>query len=141
LQGYRRALDKHRIKYREDRVVHAGHDDRTGYAAMRTLLTQKSLPDGVFCFNDPVAVGAMRAILGAGLAIPKDVAIVGVANMLYADLLTIPLSTVDQDTTGIGSRAAHRLLECMADKRQTPAPSELFIEPKLIVRASSQRGP
>jgi LacI family transcriptional regulator, galactose operon repressor len=140
LRGYRRALDKHGLRYRADRVVDAGDDDRTGYAAMRALLTQKTLPDGVFCFNDPIAVGAMRAVLGAGLAIPRDVAMVGVANMHYAELLTIPLSTVDQDTARIGTGAAHRLLEGMPGKRRRAAPAELFIEPRLIVRASSRRG-
>jgi LacI family transcriptional regulator len=139
LQGYRRALDKHGVKYRADRVVDAGDDDRTGYAAMRALLAQKPLPDGVFCFNDPIAVGAMRAVLGAGLAIPGDVAMVGVANMHYAELLTVPLSTVDQDTARIGTGAAHRLLEGMPAKRRRAVAAELFIEPRLIVRASSQR--
>jgi LacI family transcriptional regulator len=95
-------LEQHRIGPKEEWVVEAGHDDVAGYAAMQVLLALKPRPDAVFCFNDPVAVGAMRAILEAGLAIPNDVALVGVANMHFSDLLTVPLSTVDQGTMAIG---------------------------------------
>jgi LacI family transcriptional regulator len=92
----------------------------------------------VFCFNDPVAVGAMRAILEAGLSIPQDVAIVGVANMHYSDILRIPLSTVDQGTTQMGEQAAALLLASMASNNPLP-PRQLIVPPRLIVRASSQR--
>ena len=137
-RGYRRALEQHGIAYREDWTVEAGHDDASGYAAMQALLTLKPRPDAVFCFNDPVAVGAMRAVLEAGLAVPGDVALIGVANMHYSDLLTVPLSTVDQGTETVGQEAARRLLQCMAAKRKLPA-EERLVPPRLIARASSLR--
>src|SRR5882757_44359 len=108
-RGYRSALGKYRIELREDLIIEAGHDDAAGYRAMRELLARDSRPDGVFCFNDPVAVGAMRAIFEAGLTIPDDIAIVGAANMHYSDVLRVPLSTVDQGTAAIGEQAAQLL--------------------------------
>jgi LacI family transcriptional regulator len=53
---------------------------------MRILLQQNPIPDGVVCFNDPVAIGAMRAVLHSGLRVPEDVAIVGAGNIHYSDL-------------------------------------------------------
>ena len=73
---------------------------------MQRLLALTPRPDGVFCFNDPVAIGAMRAILELGLSIPDDIAVVGVANMHNSDMLRIPLSTVDQGTPTVGEQAA-----------------------------------
>jgi DNA-binding LacI/PurR family transcriptional regulator len=35
------------------------------------LLKQRSRPDGVFCYNDPLAIGAMTAILEAGLVFQR----------------------------------------------------------------------
>jgi LacI family transcriptional regulator len=138
LRGYRRALAKHHLAASAELILDAGHEDASGYQAMRQLLKERPRPDGVFCFNDPVAVGAMRAILEAGLSIPQDVAIVGVANMHYSDILRIPLSTVDQGTTQMGEQAAALLLASMASNNPLP-PRQLIVPPRLIVRASSQR--
>jgi LacI family transcriptional regulator len=139
-RGYRRALEQHRIALHEEWVIEAGHDDAAGYRAMQMLLALRPRPDAVFCFNDPVAVGALRAILEAGLSVPRDVALVGVANMHYSDLLTVPLSTVDQGTTTVGQKAAQRLLQCMSAGRRLP-PEELLVPPKLIARVSSLKKP
>ena len=136
LQGYRDALGKQHAGL----VVDAGHDDASGYGAMKTLLAGlgKARPDGVFCFNDPVAIGAMRACLEAGLRVPDDVAFVGVANMRFSDWLTVPLTTIDQHTAAIGEQATRQLLDCMAGGASPPAPVPLMA-PELIVRASSLR--
>ena len=138
VSGYRRALDKHRLKAGAEYVLEAGHNDASGYAAMQQLLALRVRPDGVCCFNDPVAIGAMRAILDAGLSIPADIAVIGVANMHYSDFLKVPLSTIDQGTTTMGRHAATVLLGCMTSKKP-PAPREIIVPLRLIVRASSQR--
>jgi LacI family transcriptional regulator len=139
-RGYNRALKRHRLKMREELVVEAGHDDAAGFSAMKRLLALRQPPDGVFCFNDPVAVGAMKAILEAGLRIPEDIALLGVANMHYSDMLAVPLSTIDQGTGEMGRQAARKLLACMEMKKR-PARESVLIAPKLIARASSLRKP
>ena len=55
---------------------------------MQQLLKGRPRPDGVFCFNDPVAVGAVRAILESGLSIPEDIAIVGAATALCGSVMS-----------------------------------------------------
>ena len=138
LRGYRRALDKQGLPARAELVQEAGHDDASGYQAMKRLLSMGRPPDGVFCFNDPVAIGAMRAILEAGLSIPHDIAIVGTANMHSSDMFRVPLSTVDQGTATMGEEAARLLLASMAAKKPL-APRKVIVPPRLIVRASSLR--
>ena len=138
LRGYRRALDQHRLKIRDELIADAGHGDAAGYQAMQRLLTLNPRPDGIFCFNDPVAVGAMRAILEAGLSIPEDIAVVGVANMHNSDMLRIPLSTVDQGTPTVGEQAGLLLLANMTAKKRPPS-RQIIVPPRLIIRASSQR--
>jgi len=138
LRGYRRALQKHRLAVQDDLILDGGHEDASGYRAMQRSLSLRPRPDGVFCFNDPVAIGAMRAILEAGLSIPHDIAVIGAANIHYSDILRIPLSTVDQGTMLMGTQAARVLLACMAAKKTLP-PRQIIIPPRLVVRASSQR--
>ena len=75
-----------------------GDDAReaSGYTAMQRLLALAAPPDGVFCYNDPTAMGAMKAVLETGLRVPEDVALAGCGNVAYADFLRVPLTSVDQ---------------------------------------------
>ena len=68
MQGYRSALAKRGLPFYPGYVVDAGYQDDSGHEAMLKLLKKKPVPDGVFCYNDPVAIGAMRAISEAGPA-------------------------------------------------------------------------
>ena len=138
LNGYLIALKKHKIKARANYVVDAGFQDHTGYEAMKQLLHVNPLPDGVFCYNDPVAIGAMKALLEAGLRVPEDVAVVGAGNVHYSDALAVPLTTIDQKTREIGARAAGLLLEQIESKRPPRAATILFV-PELVPRKSKQR--
>ena len=77
-------------------------------------------PDGVFCYNDPVAAGAIKAALELGMRVPEDIAIIGAGNVHYSDLLRVPLSTVDQSSSTIGEKAAELLAERMESKKPLP---------------------
>ncbi len=112
--------------------------DTAGYHGMKKLLQLNPRPDGVFCLNDPVAMGAMRAIGEAGLRIPADVAIVGCGNVHYDDLLTVPLTSIDQDSHNLGASAA-KLAMSMIKRKREGAPKSLMMQAKLVVRASSRR--
>jgi len=138
LAGYRHALQKHDLPLLPCYVVGARYVDSTGYTAMRKLLRQEPIPDGVFCYNDPVAIGAIKAISEAGLRIPNDIAVVGAGNVHYSDMLAVPLTTVDQCTGQIGKQAAELLMEQIGAKRK-PRIKKIVITPKLVVRQSSRR--
>jgi len=138
MQGYRSALAKGGLEFFPGYVLDAGYQDDTGHEAMLKLLRKEPVPDGVFCYNDPVAVGAMRAISESGLRVPEDIAVVGAGNVHYSDFLAVPLTTVDQGTSEIGKRAANLLLERIAAKRSL-RPRKVLIVPKLVVRKSTSR--
>jgi LacI family transcriptional regulator len=112
--------------------------DASGYEAMRRLLALAPAPDGVFCYNDPTAMGAMKAVLEAGLRVPEDVAIAGCGNVAYADFLRVPLTSVDQQSDAIGDRAA-RLALALMESGSPSRPRTVLLQPKLVVRASTQR--
>jgi LacI family transcriptional regulator len=138
LQGYRKALSDEHLRMPAAYVEDGGHGDQTGYEGMRRLLRASPMPDGVFCYNDLVAIGAMKAILEANLRVPQDICVVGAGNVQYSDLLAVPLTTVDQGTCQIGARAAELLLERIMMKRST-RPKKILISPRLIERESTRR--
>jgi LacI family transcriptional regulator len=140
LEGYRRALAGHGLRPLSTYIVAGGHGDDTGYKGMRHLLGVRPPPDGVFCYNDPVAIGAMKAILEAGLNLPRDIAVVGAGNVHYSDVLAVPLTTIDQGTCQMGVLAAELLIERIASKRSMRA-KKILIPPRLVERESTKREP
>src|SRR6185437_11320844 len=80
LKGYREALAAAQISPPESYVVYA-RDDATGYDAARMLLALKPRPDAIFGYNDPTAAGAMKAVLEAGIEIPREIKVIGVGNV------------------------------------------------------------
>jgi LacI family transcriptional regulator, galactose operon repressor len=138
LTGYRKALKKHGLDYCPKYVVNGSYEDSRGYEAMKQLLKAETMPDGVFCYNDPVAIGAINAIREVGLRVPEDIAVVGAGNVHYSDVLAVPLTTVDQGTQEIGRQAADLLLRQIVGPRLL-RPSRILIEPKLVIRESTNR--
>lgn len=140
--GYRRTLEKHGMTPGPEYVVTLEHGDRAvdeaGYDSMKQLLALPVRPDGVFCHNDPAAMGAMRAIFEAGLRIPEDIAVVGCGNVHYGKFLRVPITSVDQSSQSIGEQAGVLALSMIESKGQV-APRSILIEPKLVVRESSRR--
>ncbi|MFZ0302182.1 MAG: LacI family DNA-binding transcriptional regulator [Terracidiphilus sp.] len=134
---------------RRGRVIHShfvisveSGDERgeeCGYAAMHKLLALKSRPDAVFCYNDVIAAGAQRAVLEAGLAIPGEIALIGVSNLSGLsgwNTLQVPLSTIDQDVPGLAAEATQQILE-LQDANTKAVPRRTFIPLKLVVRDST----
>ncbi len=136
LAGYRKALSRHRLEAPDGYVVTGGYSEVAGHDAMGLLLALDPRPDGVFCFNDPTAAGAIRAILDAGLAVPNDVAVVGSGNVHYSDFFRVPLSTIDQSSALIGVKAAELILGLIASKRPR-RPKTVLLPPKIVVRDSA----
>ncbi len=141
-EGYKQALQRRGLPFTDSLVVSRSTVDidseKMGAEAMRLLLKQRPRPDGVFVYNDPLAIGAMQAILDAGLRIPDDIAVIGCGNLHYDPFLRVPLSSVDQNSQGIGERTAEVLLGILGAKIR-PQPRSIILEPSLAIRASSMR--
>lgn len=106
-----------------------------GYRAARTLLAARPDVDGLICYNDLVATGALRACAELGWRVPEDVALTGADDILLASLVTPALTTLRVDRQALGAAAVHLLLDQLhgaADAGQT----QVF-QPELIIRASA----
>lgn len=110
-----------------------------GEQAMTQLLDQKSPPDAVFCFTDPLALGALRAIHRRGLRVPEDVAVVGFDDSPYGRIAMPSLTTISPDKQSIAELAID-LLEHQVESRRRPMPREILVDFKLVVRESTTPG-
>lgn len=142
LRGYREALAEHNLIAPSDYVLRRDHSDDkgdlAGYEGMKALLDLTPRPDGVFCCNDPMAMGAMEAALDSGVRVPEDLCIIGCGNVKYARMLRVPLSSVDQNSEGLGEQAASLALE-LAKTRSSLRPKSVLLTPTLVERESTMR--
>ncbi|MFC1805705.1 substrate-binding domain-containing protein [Planctomycetota bacterium] len=95
-------------------------------------------PAGIACASDLSARMVAQAALDKGLRIPDDVGIVGAGNdPLYCNWPPCPLTSIDFDYEAVGRRAA-RLLDHLIDGGVPPT-RNIYIEPRLVPRASTDR--
>lgn len=108
-----------------------------GAAAAVSLLTHPDgPPDAIFCYNDLLAIGAIRSILAAGLRVPEDIAIVGFDDIEAGRFHTPSLTTVAPDKPAIARLAIERMLTRLGDDADEE-PVELWAGHELIIRESS----
>jgi LacI family transcriptional regulator len=88
----------------------------------------------LFCFNDLVAVGAMKACAQLGLRVPEDVAIIGYDDIPMASLVTPALTTVHIPRYEIGRLAGEMLLAKIEGK---PVKDQIVLPVELALRASA----
>lgn len=109
-----------------------------GAAAMNRLLAQHRRPDAVFCFNDLLALGAIRAAHDHGLRVPQDIAVIGFDGIEEGAFSTPTLSTVTPDKRQI-AEAALDLLASRTDDADGP-PRTVTVAHELAVRDSTGTG-
>jgi DNA-binding LacI/PurR family transcriptional regulator len=108
--GYRRALRRAGLAPAPGHLLPAPrHRHADGYRAARTLLARPDRPDAIFCYSDPLAIGAMRAAFDVGLRVPADVAVIGMGDIEEGRYSRPTLSTVSVDTGFLAREAVARL--------------------------------
>lgn len=114
-QGYLDALAKAGIRLNEDYVIDTHLTSPDGYDSMTTLIERGNLPTAIFCGNDTVALGVMKALGERGISIPDDISIIGFDNIETAAYTQPALTTISVPTKELGRMA----VKIMLDKLET----------------------
>ena len=135
-QGYRETLEAAGLACDKRLVVPTPlfHRDN-GAEAMARLLALAKPPDAVFCYNDLLAVGALRTLLRAGVRVPEDVAVVGFDDIEEGRYLTPALTTISPDKQAIASLAVKQLFKRLDGDAGRPVDFEVPF--RLAVREST----
>jgi DNA-binding LacI/PurR family transcriptional regulator len=132
--GYEQAIAAAGLPVRHDLTREVGaYVRRDGARAMASLLDDDL--DGVFCFNDQLALGALRTLIRRGVRVPDDVAVIGVDDIEDGRYSTPSLSTIAPDKAAV-ARQAVRLLH---DRLEEPSASsqEVSVGFRLVPREST----
>jgi DNA-binding LacI/PurR family transcriptional regulator len=130
------------LKIERELTVQINIDESTpqlGYPFTKQLLARNKPFTALFAYNDVSAFGAIRALQEQGLRVPQDVSVMGFDDIPSAAFNTPSLTTVQQPLARMGQVAAQILLERIAGRDDYP--SEIAIEPELVVRESTAEAP
>ncbi|GAA4159832.1 LacI family DNA-binding transcriptional regulator [Gryllotalpicola daejeonensis] len=115
-------------------VLRGDWSPESGYRAGMRLL-EESQATAVYCANDQMALGLLRAFHEAGRAVPGDLSVVGFDDTQESEYFWPPLTTVRQDFAGVGASAVALLLEQI--ESGPIAPGLRLTPTQLIVRKST----
>lgn len=133
--GYKRALAENGIEFDERFLYGAKPAVEDGYSAMKRILASGGDVDAVFCGCDVIAIGAMEAIIEAGLKIPEDIRVAGYDDIEYAAYLRVPLTTVRQPKYKIGRMGTEILIDKIQGKFEER--QNIVLRPDLVLRHST----
>ncbi len=135
-EGYKQALGKFGLEYDANVVGDGGFGKKEAYGEMKRILcVAGERPTAMFCANDLMAIGAIRAIQEKGLRVPQDVAVVGFDDIETGRYFKPSLTTVRPPLEDIGDSAIKLMMKIIENpKRQI---EEIPLQARLIIRESS----
>jgi LacI family transcriptional regulator len=131
-KAYKDVLEKNKIKYNKDIVKHSNSTFEDGFF-MAEKLVKKGV-DSIFAINDTVAMGVIKYCYENNINLPEDLGIAGYDNLEQSSMLTLPLTTIDQNNKKIGLIAAQMLIDNIEGKVKDI--NNIILEPNLVIRKS-----
>ena len=137
--GFRRALREVGLEVDKKRVMLlASPRYQHAYAATDRIVDD--LPQAVLCINDIMSMAIMKRMNERGLRIPRDVSMVGFDDVMYAELVSPPLTTVRQPLQAICEKTMDILedkLRSGADQASVERGRTYLLQPELVIRGTT----
>jgi DNA-binding LacI/PurR family transcriptional regulator len=139
MQGFRIGLERHGHTFNARRhVLHAESlSFEAAFERTRALFGKSRAPTAIFCGNDEMAAGVLRAAHHAKRHVPNELSVIGFDNIWMSRYIDPPLTTVGVEKEYLGRRAMTRLLELVEGSDQLIKTEHVPVE--LIVRSSTAR--
>ena len=134
-EAFREALRDARLKFNEDYAGYANFSDTEAYEEMKRILSTRYPPTAMFCANDLMAMGVIKAARERKLRVPRDLAVIGFDDLESGRTSVPSLSTVRPPLQDLGGEAL-RLLTKIIEAPKRP-PEQIALKAKLVLRNSS----
>lgn len=137
LDGLKRAYADKKLKLDEDLIYYGTQSVIGGYHMMEEALASGKEFTNVYCFNDQIALGAMRAAEDNGRLVPDEISICGFNNFWIAEWTRPEITTVAQPMYDIGAIATRMLIKmCEKEEKETKS---VFVPYELLMRNSVKK--
>lgn len=133
--GFKRALAAAGLSFDEHTTGCANYSDEQSYEEMKRILCQARPPTAMFCANDLMAMGVIRAAEEKGLSVPRDLAVVGFDDIESSRYFRPALTTFRPPLQEVGGKAVELLIGILQNPHRKP--EQIPMTAKLIIRDSS----
>lgn len=132
LSGFTEAMTEHNITPNPDFCNISATNEDSAYAESKKLFARENRPSAVLCTVDSFAIGVMRCAKDMALAIPDDVSIIGIDDILLSRYIEPKLTTIGIDKVGMGTLAMDMIIQKIKSERV----ENILLPMKLIERDS-----
>lgn len=110
-----------------------------GERAAAAFLAASVRPTALVAANDEMAIGFLKSVRAAGVAVPDELSIIGFDGIAFADYVEPMLTTFRQPRRRLGRVGAELLVRSMAGETIAPEEAHVRLPAPLLVRASVSR--
>ena len=138
--GFVSALERAGIEIRPEHRVIADFRETGGYEAMLQLLALPSVPTAVFCANNLMTLGALKALQSMRVPVPDCMSVIGFDDIDTAPLLRAPLTVIERSVIDQGVLAARMLFSRLTGEKSKER-EEIILPTRLVERSSCAAPP
>lgn len=135
IQGYQRAFEEEKIKYRNDWIVETVPEIENGIAETARIL-KIDKPDAIITLNAIVAMGAMKCLRDNEVKVPEDIAVLCFDDLLYLSILYTPVTSIKQSVSQIARKGVQQLIARIDGEEEGFIMEKIPAE--LVLRESTQ---
>ena len=136
VEGYKKALKAFGYPDEEVLIFEGDYTSESGYETIEKVIEMGMTFDGVFCGNDLIAIGALKALKKHGKIVPYEVGVVGFDDIYLAQMIEPELTTVSQPKYLMGYKTVEMLIQML--NHSEVEKTEEVLKTKLIIRDTTR---
>jgi LacI family transcriptional regulator len=138
---FRRAMDAAGLPIQKKWVIECDHTLKGGVAGFGRLQALAARPTAILCSNDMTAIGVLRAAYLQGLNVPRDLSVVGLDDIDFAEFTLPPLTTIRLSRSELAHAAFEALRQQAEESTNPKMQREFLVSTNLVLRGSTARPP
>lgn len=135
LQGLRKAYEKRGLQVEKSYIFSSSGHMEDGYARVNQALNKGLTFTAVVCFNDLLAIGALKSLHENSLSVPDEIEVIGFDNLAMSQFMNPRLSTIEVPKNLLGKSAVEELVRHI--ENPTYPYSTVNMKPRLILRETT----
>ncbi len=141
IDGFHNAFSESPLAFNKGMIVQVGAHTQESYEKTIKYFKskkRKDYPTAIVCFNDLQALAVMTALRDLNIKVPKDISVIGNDDIHYAEIYSVPLTTIRSPQREIGQKAAEILIRNIESSTVIPM-ERIILDTELIVRKSTRK--
>lgn len=139
LNGFIEARNIFNLNNSNDLIKKGGYSEYQSWQATKAIINLTPRPSAIIAANDLMAISALDCILHHGLAVPKDISLIGYDNINLASHARIQLTTISIDKKNMAKKTANLLIKEIINKKNSSKLIQIKLKPRLIVRKTTMQ--